>query len=124
MKSIPLLLLVWAACPHASGNEPRPAVDRFGDPLPAGAVAGLGFVRTGSSRPLNIADGPLAAFSPDGQNFASACYNRIYLWEVKTGRVKRRFQIGDAHVGRLAFTNGGKSLLAQERGGPLHAWQI
>src|SRR5688572_870420 len=102
MRSYPLLLLVWAgACPHALSNETLPAVDRFGDPLPPGAVARLGFVRTSSSSPLNIADGPLAVFSPDGQVFASACYNRIYLWDVKTGRVKQRFQIGEEHVKRL-----------------------
>jgi WD40 repeat protein len=125
MKSIPLLLLLWGgACSYALGADAPPAVDRFGDPLPQGAVMRLGFVRTGSSSPLNIADGPLAAFSPDGQYFVSACYNRIYLWEVKTGRVKRRFQIGDSHVGRLLFTNKGQSLLAQERGGHLHAWDL
>jgi WD40 repeat protein len=125
MKRVPLLLLVWAAlCPHALGNEPPPAVDRFGDPLPRGAVARLGFVRTGSNSPLNSGDGPLAAFSPDGRYFASACYSRIYLWEMKTGRVKQRFQIGDDQVGRLVFTDGGKVLLAQARAGRLHAWEL
>jgi WD40 repeat protein len=117
-----LALLLWGGLTaRAVGNDP-PAIDRYGDPLPAGAVARLGFVRTGSSSPLNIGDGPLAAFSPDGQLFATACYNRVHVWDVRTGRVRHRFQLGDVHTGRLAFSADGKSLLALEQGvGHVHA---
>src|SRR5262245_67405 len=98
--------------------------DRFGDPLPKGAVARLGFLRVGSSSPLNIADGPLAAFSPDGKHFVSVCHSRIYLWDLKTGRVKHRFESADLGIGRVFFVDDGKRLLAQERGGKLHAWDV
>src|SRR3954447_10542930 len=96
----PFLLLVWVGtCGHAPGGDP-PAADRYGDPLPPGAVARLGFNRTGSSNPVNSGDGPLAAFAPDGRSFASACSDRVYVWDVATGRVRRRFQAGDGPVGR------------------------
>src|SRR3954447_11374824 len=103
MNNLPLLFLPWAA----TFPPGRPA-DRFGDPLPAGAVARLGFVRTSTSSPPNLADGPLAAFSPDGRLFATACSNRVYVWDVATGRVRRRFEIGDDPVEGLVFTAKGR----------------
>lgn len=118
MYSLPLWLAWAAAIPFGP-----PPVHRYGDPLPPGAVARLGFVRTGSNNPLNTADGgTLAAFSPDGKSFASVCYNRIYVWDVKTGRVRRRFQPGDGLVGRLAFTADGKSLVVPSQ--RLYTWDL
>src|SRR3954454_17734649 len=107
MNSLPLLCLAWA-----SAFPPGRPAARFGDPLPVGAVARLGFVRTSTSSPLNLADGPLAAFSPDGRLFATACYNRVYVWDVATGRVGRRFEVGDDHAGQVVFTADGRDLVA------------
>jgi WD40 repeat protein len=119
MHSVPLLWLAWAA-----GLPLGPPADRFGDPLPAGAAARIGFVRTATSSPLNLGEGPLAAFAPDGRLFATACSNRVYVWDVATGRVRRRFEIGDDHVGRLVFTADGRDLVARSHGGRFRRWRL
>jgi WD40 repeat protein len=119
MNGVPLLWLAWAAAFPLG-----PPADRFGDPLPAGAAARIGFVRTATSSPLNLGDGPLAAFAPDGRLFATACSNRVYVWDVATGRVRRRFEIGDDHVGRLVFTADGRDLVARSHGGRFRRWRL
>jgi RNA polymerase sigma factor (sigma-70 family) len=70
-------------------------VDRYGDPLPPGAVARLGTVRYRFS---NTA----AAFLPDGktvvspQGFGSG---KILFWDARTGRTVREFDTGQFLVG-------------------------
>ncbi|MCI0639633.1 MAG: hypothetical protein L0Y72_15470 [Gemmataceae bacterium] len=99
-------------------------VDRFRDPLPKGAALRLGFLRAGSSVPVNIADANLAAFSPDSKYFASVCHNRIHLWDVATGQVVQRFHTAESAFGHVRFTREGKWLLAQEREGQLRGWEV
>lgn len=119
------MLVAWAwLAGGARGDGPGPAADRYGDPLPEGAVARLGFVRRGSSVPLNIADGPLAAFAPDGKRFASVCHDRVYLWDVATGRVKHRLHSPKGAIIQVRFAADGKRLLAQDVSGCLHAWEV
>jgi RNA polymerase sigma factor (sigma-70 family) len=70
--------------PEAKGKAPR---DRYGDPLPEGAVARLGTVRFRF---------PSAgtAFLPDGKTVVSAGPDSIKLWEARTGRLLREFDTG------------------------------
>src|SRR5262249_43639658 len=117
-----LSAVVLALMPDATARGD--GVDRFGDPLPPGAIARFGFVRTGWSSPLNIGEGPFAAFSADGKFFASVCYDRTYVWETATGRVKRRLSVGDDRAGGpVRFVNEGRWLMAPGRG-RLSAWDV
>jgi WD40 repeat protein len=64
----------------ASGVTPKPATDRFEDPLPYGATARLGTVRFRH-------DSSCAAYSPDGKIIASGGNdNHIRLFDAKTGK--------------------------------------
>jgi WD40 repeat protein len=98
-------------------REKQPAVDRYGDPLPAGAVARLGTLRVrhdGTARAL--------AYSPDGKILAGSCAGKIILWEAATGKRLRQLPIGAAGwLSRraLAFSPDSK-VLAVAHGKHLH----
>jgi WD40 repeat protein len=93
-----------AACLPA-GFTRAGGVDRYGDPLPKGAVARLGTMRW---RHAGMATA--LAFSPDGKLLASVCSEELLLWDAGTGKVLRRLH---AHaVGGVDFTPDGKTLLA------------
>lgn len=107
------LLAGWSAIAPVWGSDPAPSkTDRYGDPLPAGAVARLGFLRSGTGMPLNVTDGRLAVFSPDGRWFATACHDRIHVWDLASGKVVRRFSSPAIPLRQLAFADQGKTLLA------------
>ncbi len=66
----------------------KDGVDRYGDPLPPGAVARLGTVRYRFG-------GQGAAFLPDGRTVVSVRDgNAILLWDARTGRLLRRIDTG------------------------------
>jgi WD40 repeat protein len=81
-------LLALAAGPAALAQPlaPGPArTDRYGDPLPAGAVA-----RLGTARLCQQGAGSLA-FAPDGKTLAAMDdFGDLILWEVATGKELRR----------------------------------
>src|SRR5262249_26771266 len=67
----------------------RNGVDRYGDPLPPGAVARLGTVRYRFS-PAG------SAFLPDGKTVVSTGQgNTINLWDARTGRLARTLHTGN-----------------------------
>ncbi len=103
--------------PAPAGAEARPEqtarVDRYGDPLPEGAVQRLGTVRL---RAGGIATG-LLKFSPDGKVLASGGWRAfgLYLWDAGTGRLLSRLRSsydGDS----LAFLPDGKGVLVTPEG--------
>src|SRR4051794_3360727 len=78
MRGSALVLLVALT----AFGQPKSLVDRYGDPLPAGAVARLGTVR------LRLGGSPQAfAVSPDGQRILTAdTTNSITTFDTATGR--------------------------------------
>ena len=111
-----VLLLVLAASPAVCGDPPR--TDRFGDPLPAGAIA-----RAGSIRWRHAASIQAVVYSPDGAILASGGMDEcIYLWDALGGKeVRCIHDLLDegsisGQVWSLAFSRDGKSLAVGRRG--------
>src|SRR5713101_6222702 len=93
---------------HAKPSEPALNIDRFGDPLPEGAIARLGTVRFRHG----FLTGAIA-YSPDGKTLASGGrFPGLRLWDAETGRLlKRPSQSG---VNSLAFSPDSKMLLVSD----------
>jgi RNA polymerase sigma factor (sigma-70 family) len=65
-----------------------PAVDRYGDPLPKGAVA-----RLGTTRFRHREGFPRVYFAPDGKTLVTA-RGEARIWDAATGRLLRSFDAG------------------------------
>jgi RNA polymerase sigma factor (sigma-70 family) len=94
--------------------------DRFGDPLPEGALARLGTMRC-----RHEGEATYLAFSADGKMLAAT--NRdgtILLFDTATGKRLHQIRPEDAPfgIGPLAFSADGKYLAFQTREGTVQLW--
>jgi WD40 repeat protein len=97
----------------ALGDEPRPdpaakRLDRYGDPLPQGAVARLGTLRLRRSS--------ASAFTPDGKAVVTHGYDELRVWELGTGKELKRFP-SKGGCAALAVSPDGKLAALSREGG-------
>ncbi len=103
-------LLLIGHLSHLSATEPQ-RMDRYGDPLPDGAIARLGTTRF---RP--IGEFVEVAISGDSKVFATGEDRTIRLWEMQTGKVLWSTCLGNSHCAeRLLISPDGKRLMVIAR---------
>jgi WD40 repeat protein len=120
--------LAWPAL--TAPETPRPAsvrqpksrrpLDRYGDPLPPGAIARMGttfFRHSGWT-----AD---AVFSPDGKALISSGGDgQVRLWSVATGKERAHFAVNPQGVEGLALSPDGKTLAGIDTSSQAYLWQV
>jgi WD40 repeat protein len=107
--------------PPAEGKHSVPT-DRYGDPLPEGAVVRLGTVRLRHGR------GSTLAFGEDGKSLITFAGDRtLRIWDAASGRLLREQTIPDGDQARNAVLSPDGRLLAFQDFGAmdtLYLWDI
>jgi RNA polymerase sigma factor (sigma-70 family) len=94
-----------------AGEKPRSRTDRFGDALPAGAVARMGTVRFRHDHPYLFL---LPKFSPDGKVLVTGGNNEMRLWDFATGKLLREIR-DDYGYSEPVFARDGQWLAGRTR---------
>jgi RNA polymerase sigma factor (sigma-70 family) len=107
-----------------AGSRAAP-VDRFGDPLPPGALARMGTVRLFHGGDL-LDPSTLFAFAPDGKTLASHIDRMaVALWDTTTGKEIRRLAVDRVGgvIASLAYSADGKTLITVNRDLTICLWE-
>src|SRR5438552_2775383 len=90
MAKITALIGLSVCLGLAAAHEPQPPrTDAYGDPLPPGVLARMGWGRMRHPSPLVR----LIAFSPDGKSLVSGGFGGLRVWDTETGRLRKQFDI-------------------------------
>src|SRR5262249_32963477 len=93
-------------------NPIRRGRDRYGDPLPEGAIARLGTVRFRHGSFITS-----LAFTPDGKQLISHGDDALRIWNATTRRELGHVTVEPDHGIIAAFVTGdGKTMITMERG--------
>jgi WD40 repeat protein len=105
---------------EALPQELRGRLDRFGDPLPAGAL-----VRLGSARFRHSVEAGAVAFAPDGKTLATGGGDALVrLWDAATGGELGRFHGHVSPVVSVAFSPDGRQLAAGAADDHVRLWDL
>jgi RNA polymerase sigma factor (sigma-70 family) len=108
-----------AAAEPKKTEIPHVRLDRYGDALPAGALARLGTVRWQHGFFVFR-----LAYSPDGKKIAAVGAGRpITLWDAETGKEVRHVPGRGQPIG-VAFSPDSKTLVTAARTGILSLWDV
>jgi RNA polymerase sigma factor (sigma-70 family) len=102
--------------------EPPAPADRYGDPLPPGALARLGTVRFRLGGLFYA-----CAFSPDGKTLAAGSMGgQIHLFEAATGKIRQLLEHSPMKldVMILAYSPDGQILASGSMDGTIALWEI
>ena len=105
----------------AHGDEPVPGVDRYGDPLPSGALVRLGTTR------LQTKGG--FAWMPDGKSLVTMKHGTVTFWDMGDGRAKETLIVPVGldqweYGAQLALSRDGKRLVCTDRKGAIAIWNL
>jgi WD40 repeat protein len=120
MRSCCVFSIVLAVVLAGRTPGQAPSADRYGDPLPAGAIARLGSVRF-----LHADWVHSLAFLPDNKGLISAAHEPFFhIWDSITERETGRIGDSDSSILCVALSPDGKLAASADNSGELVVWDI
>ncbi len=90
--------------------EKHAPTDRYGDPLPPGAVVRLGTLRWRAGSEVDS-----LTYTSDGKTLVAVLKPGVCLFDTATGKLTKHFPLIGLSIGRMALAPDGKRLLAWTR---------
>jgi WD40 repeat protein len=121
LRVIVLILIAVAAEVTGLAQQTSPIrTDRYGDPLPAGALIRLGTIRFRMGGLVYA-----CAYSPDGKTLAACSVDggTIHLFDSTTGKLIRRLSGNPNDMLSLAYSPDGKTLAAGSTDNIITLWE-